>query len=642
MTIIEKVDIYRCKNRFYFVGQNVSKNYYKILKLTVENIKEPEVIDDGVIYSKKEMDRLISDIASACPKPDQLVQIVQNCHGIIGFVRFTKGYYVCIIKRSKHVALLGGHYIYHIDETRLYPLFHKKESSIEEDGFLQVFQSVDLANNFYFSYTFDITNTLQMNMTSDNIELRSSYGPKLFKKLNTIFVWNFQLISNGKLMLGIDQSWMIPLIHGYVDQSRISFSGRDVFLTLIARRSRVFAGVRFMKRGINEKGYVANDVETEQIVHTMETTSFDTPYGYRNSNPNYTSFIKESIKREGILGDEFSECISYLNQFLPDEKKILYIKWDMSRAKKNREDDVLQILEEIAEESLAVTGFFHNGPELYGNYLKRTGRVLSNLDIFKSEKGSVKENIILEKESYYRREKKIQHGVVRSNCIDCLDRTNAAQSIIGKVAFAHQLYELGCLEQPLLPFETDAAMVIEEMYHDLGDTIALQYGGSHLVNTVQTYRKINNWTSHSRDLIVTLRRYYSNSFVDAERQKAITLFLEKSSLSENDSNLHLKLDSDDPFHSNDLANCFINTPRKNQALIPNLSKSLSNSSGISQSKDNEADKLSNGADHVNACEDSTDVKKFDYWEEYYLPNKYTSFNSLFVSNINSNSRYNTA
>jgi hypothetical protein len=43
---------------------------------------------------------------------------------------------------------------------------------------------------------------------------------------------------------------------------------------------------------------------------------------------------KEKTKRESILGKEFSEAISYLNQFLPDDKIIKYIAWDMSRASK--------------------------------------------------------------------------------------------------------------------------------------------------------------------------------------------------------------------------------------------------------------------------------------------------------------------
>lgn len=62
-------------------------------------------------------------------------------------------------------------------------------------------------------------------------------------------------------------------------------------------------------------------------------------------------------------------------------------------------------------------------------------------------------------------------------------------------------------------------------YHDHGDTIAIQYGGSQLVNTVETYRKINQWTSHSRDMVESFKRYYNNSFNDRQRQEAYNLFL---------------------------------------------------------------------------------------------------------------------
>lgn len=44
------------------------------------------------------------------------------------------------------------------------------------------------------------------------------------------------------------------------------------------------------------------------------------------------------------------------------------------------------------------------------------------------------------------------------------------------------------------------------------DIIALQYGGSALVNTMETYRKTSAWSSQSRDMIETVKRYYSNSF----------------------------------------------------------------------------------------------------------------------------------
>lgn len=54
--------------------------------------------------------------------------------------------------------------------------------------------------------------------------------------------------------------------------------------------------------------------------------------------------------------------------------------------------------------------------------------------------------------------------------------------------------------------------LLEELYEDQGDTLALQYGGSHLVHRIKGYRKIAPWTSHSLDIMRTLSRYYSNAF----------------------------------------------------------------------------------------------------------------------------------
>ena len=43
---------------------------------------------------------------------------------------------------------------------------------------------------------------------------------------------------------------------------------------------------------IDLQGYVANDVETEQIVSEMLTTSFHAPGPKLFSNPNYTSYVQ--------------------------------------------------------------------------------------------------------------------------------------------------------------------------------------------------------------------------------------------------------------------------------------------------------------------------------------------------------------
>ncbi len=40
-------------------------------------------------------------------------------------------------------------------------------------------------------------------------------------------------------------------------------------LSLVSRRSRHFAGTRYIKRGMDRQGHVANEVETEQILQVQ-------------------------------------------------------------------------------------------------------------------------------------------------------------------------------------------------------------------------------------------------------------------------------------------------------------------------------------------------------------------------------------
>ena len=72
------------------------------------------------------------------------------------------------------------------------------------------------------------------------------------------------------LVLALEKTaspWIVPLIHGFFRQRRIgTTSRRALTLTLVARRSRHFAGPRYLRRGADISGRVANEVETEQIL----------------------------------------------------------------------------------------------------------------------------------------------------------------------------------------------------------------------------------------------------------------------------------------------------------------------------------------------------------------------------------------
>lgn len=50
------------------------------------------------------------------------------------------------------------------------------------------------------------------------------------------------------------------------------------------------------------------------------------------------------------------------------------------------------------------------------------------------------------------------------------------------------------------------------VYEEMGDTLAVQYGGSQLVHSVDSYRKLSPWSAQSRDIKQTVSRYYRNAF----------------------------------------------------------------------------------------------------------------------------------
>lgn len=553
---LQRFTIYNSTPTMYIVGSNAKETLFRIIEIGRDSNNADDLIiieDKSYFYTRKDMVDLLNSLDESI---EGGIHKIAQGYGLIGLIKFTADYYLSIITKCSQVAIIGGHYIYHIDETKLIPLnihYKRPEKHSDEERLQSIFKYMDLNKTFYFSYGYDITNTLQTNMIRNKI-LASNYQNNTDYSQNEIyntmnhnerFVWNNVLLEpilrNSECAT---YEWFCPIIHGFIDQANISMYGKKFYITIIARRSHHYAGARFLKRGVNDTGNVANEVETEQIVSDMLLTSFHDPrYGFFN-NPRFTSFVqhrgsiplfwtqdlnklpkppieinlsdpfyqssavhfnnlfrryglpiivlnliktKEKQARELKLNAHFVNCITYLNQFLPEENKIKYHGFDMSRhSKKNL--DVIEPLQSIASEAINDVGFFHNGIDLEST--------------------------------------KLQVGVLRTNCIDCLDRTNAAQFIVCKESLWHQLLSLGLISKDQkLEYDSDVVNILTEIFHDHGDTIAIQYGGSNLVNTMDSYRRINQWSSHTRDILNSVKRIYSNSFMDLIRQEAINLFL---------------------------------------------------------------------------------------------------------------------
>lgn len=648
---MHKFTLYETNARYWITGSDITDKYYKLLK--IDRTAPPgqlSVFEDEIVYSKKEVTQLLTTIDDG-NKATGGLRVKCSFWGILGFVRFTDSYYVLLITKRQQVAMIGGHYIYQVDGTELFPLTigagsrFTRERNAEEGRFLGILNNLDLTRSFYFSYSYDITRTLQYNITRQRNALNQGILQPS-RDYDDMFVWNHHLLSPAVKHLKNAFDWCLPIIHGFIDQSSLDVFGRTIYITVIGRRSRFFAGARFLKRGANDMGFVANDVETEQIVSEMLTTSFHAPGPRMFSNPNYTSYVhhrgsiplywtqdnsgvspkpdidvnmsdpfytpaamhfdnlfkrygcpiyvlnliksRERTPRESKLLTEFQNALAYLNQFLPDDKKIQYKAFDMSRAAKTRGGDVIGTLEVIAEEIMQQTGFFHNG---------------------ESEDGT----------------SQVQNGVARTNCIDCLDRTNAAQFVIGKRALGHQLRALGVIPTADMEYDSDAVNVFTHMFHDHGDTIAIQYGGSHLVNTMATYRKINHWHSQSRDMVESFKRYYHNSFLDSQRQEAYNLFLGNYIWAQGQPMLW-DLSTDYYLHHTDPKK-WLDRPRKdyiNWFTPEHLEeRTLPPTAQCSQS----------------AKQSQRPAEYDDYWLEYYRPLAVSSFVKVYSYKMNTNHRF---
>lgn len=206
--------------RYYVVGTNQAKQRYRVLQIDRTNPNELTVIEDDVLYTEQEKTKLLKMIEDGNLSVGGLQLSTMEIYGVIGFIRFTQGWYIIFITKRRQVAVLGGHYIYHIDKTRLVPIGPqvKLDKNSDEARYITTFQNIDLAKNFYFSYTYDLTNSLQNNLTQPPLDVSGTKKTQGLQ-LNDMFVWNHYLLSSGFKNLNSKSGWILPLIYGFVDQA---------------------------------------------------------------------------------------------------------------------------------------------------------------------------------------------------------------------------------------------------------------------------------------------------------------------------------------------------------------------------------------------------------------------------------------
>ncbi|KAG9287679.1 hypothetical protein G9A89_000091 [Geosiphon pyriformis] len=329
------------------------------------------------------------------------------------------------------------------------------------------------SNAFFFSYAYDLTTSLQQNESY----LESSKNLPLWEQVDKKFWWNENLslpLINQKL-----DAWILPIMQGYVQIETCKIEGKTFDFILVSRRSRERAGLRYQRRGINESGEVANFVETEQIIsmpinERIHMVSF---LQIRGSIPLFWSQSGNSLKPKPVLertNSENSEAFQKHFKYLSDKYGSII---SINLAELTGPETVVgsayrEAVVNLAEENQQYIEFdFHK--ECKGMKYENIGKLVKSLDN--------NFNVI----GYFWKDGQEhvnlwQKGIFRTNCIDCLDRTNVVQSAFGRQVLTLQLLRLGVadiLDKGISHYQ-NFETTFNNVWANNGDSISREYAGT--------------------------------------------------------------------------------------------------------------------------------------------------------------------
>lgn len=481
---------------------------------------------------------------------------------------------------------LKGHMIYKVIATEFLPLRERPLHDQDEDTYLALLKTFIKSGPMYFSYSSDITNTFQRQSQLDlSVPLWKRADDRFFwNKFVQSDLIDFR--SSGTRhqqgqQPGVDP-YILPVIFGMMEIISTRIKSTPLTIVLITRRSRHRAGTRYFSRGIDEQGHVSNFNESEQIVVLNDSTSGLGGFAgggmqngkvggsggkevqimsyvqTRGSVPVYwaevnTLHYTPKLQIRGVetavsaarahfdeqirlYGDNY--LVNLVNQKGREKRvkeayeqivKFLISSPLESSIQDNMSDEKFHIVEPSSRrqefDRLHYVYFdFHN--ETKGLQWHRAQLLLDQL------------HDALDKQQYFRgvdmpadlegrlEVRNHQTSVVRTNCMDCLDRTNVVQSMLARAALNRQLTDLGVLSRGET-FTSDPAfeVLFRKIWADNADVVSRSYSGTGALKTDFTRTGKRTKAGALQDLNNSITRYTKNNFRDGPKQDAFDLFL---------------------------------------------------------------------------------------------------------------------
>ncbi|KAJ5232799.1 hypothetical protein N7468_005755 [Penicillium chermesinum] len=404
--------------------------------------------------------------------------------------------------------------------------------------------------SFYYSLDFNLTDRLQ-----DRADKSAAFD---IDSLDQDMLWNSYMIKpllNFRQGLPpsekakLDASRLLTcVIRGYAGTLKLPAtipilpnvrSTLPSLFTIISRQSSRRAGTRFNSRGIDDDGHVANFVETEVILWVAPGIVFSYVQ-VRGSIPIFWEQtpglipgqqkieITRSSEATQHAFDQHFEALAleygavHVVNLLSEQRSgeadlsAKYRKHIARSSLRQREADgslehsLLRLTEyDFQAETRGPTGY-----EASNQIRPLLSDSLGAFSFFLSEEHQRSEDapsssfVILQ-----------QEGVFRTNCLDCLDRTNLVQTIISSMSIESFLHQQGGR------FGSDMQMRHSTLWADNGDALSKIYAGTGALKSSFTRSGKMSLAGALADARKSATRLYVNNFTDKARQKTIDLLL---------------------------------------------------------------------------------------------------------------------
>ncbi|OWB61676.1 phosphatidylinositol phosphate phosphatase activity protein [[Candida] boidinii] len=381
--------------------------------------------------------------------------------------------------------------------------------------------------SFYYSNDFDLTSTLQgrgvnsnNSMSLDRFHLDYMWNSFMMEE---IINYRNNLDTDSKYILS-DNKFLTTVIRGFAETLHTSIGEEQVNLTIISKQSWKRAGTRFNVRGVDDDGNVANFVETELIYDDRRYLFAFSQI--RGSIPVFweqdTALIspKVQIKRSfDATQPIFEKHFQNLNnKYGPVHIVNLLSTKPNEKLLSNCYKDHFIDLNDKKPDTVILTEFdFHSETSKTYAHAERIIKLLDasfhDFGYFLYDKSS---STVL----------KEQQGIFRTNCLDCLDRTNVVQQVISIAAVTSFLIEFkGNRRQQ----DYDLRNKHSTLWADHGDQISQIYTGTNALKSSFSRSGKMNLAGALSDVTKSVSRIYINNFVDKGKQVIIDTLLGKNS-----------------------------------------------------------------------------------------------------------------